>query len=261
THTYKVRAVDQLENTGEWSNTISVQIDTTGPTGSITINSGDASTTSRDVTLILTGDDAGSGLQDISFSNDGVDWSAPEVFTATKSWQLTEGLEEKTVYLRLRDNLGTTTIETDTILLEAEPADFTVYLDTGWNLISFPINLDDPSVASVMTGISPYTVKSWSGTEYITPTVFESGKAYWIKVESDVNLGLYGSDVTTLSLDLVTGYNLIGGQITSVQASDVLSGFYVVAAWNGAGYSSSTSFEPGTGYLVLVLSEQTVNMP
>ncbi len=261
THTYKVRAIDQLENTGEWSNIISVQIDTTGPTGSITINSGDASTTSRDVTLTLTGNDAGSGLQDISFSNDGVDWSTPEVFTDTKSWQLTEGLEEKTVYLRLRDNLGTTTIETDTILLEAEPADFIVYLDAGWNLVSFPITLDDPSVASVMTGISPYTVKSWSGTEYITPTIFEPGKAYWIKVETETNLELYGTDVTTLSIDLVTGYNLVGGTITSTQASDVLSGFYVVATWTPSGYSSSLTFESGVGYLVLVLSDQTLNMP
>lgn len=260
-HTYKVRAVDQLDNIGDWSNTITVQVDTTGPTGSITINNDDSSTTSRDVVLTLTGDDDGSGLQDMSFRNENGDWSTPESFTSTKNWQLSEGIGEKTVYIRLRDNLGTESIYSDIIQLGEEPPVFTLQLDDGWNLVSFPVNLDNPSINDVMTGIPSYIVKSWSGTEYITPLEFDSGKAYWIKVESETSIDLYGSEVDTVNLELELGYNLVGGPITSVEASSVLSGYYVVASWSQGGYLSSSHFEPGVGYLVLVTSSTPVTLP
>ena len=138
---------------------------------------------------------------------------------------------------------------------------FVLSLSTGWNLVSFPIMPTDTSVASVMSGITGYSVKTWSGTNYVTPTNFMAGKGYWIKVTSDETITLTGTEVASVTLPLVTGYNVVGGPNSIVEVSDVLSGFYVVAAWNGAGYSASTSFEPGTGYLVLVLSDQTINMP
>jgi len=153
-HSFKLRAVDQLENTGEWSDPVTVKIDTIPPAGSITINGGDASTTSRDVTLTLSSSDGGSGVKDMCLSNDGVDWASWEPFTASKAWQLSEGLGEKTVYVRYRDNLDQEADYSYAITLEEEPPDFTINLGAGWNLVSFPVIPADPSVASVMAGIT-----------------------------------------------------------------------------------------------------------
>lgn len=168
-HGLKIRAVDQLGNEGGWSNTVAVKIDTTPPTGSITINGGDPSTTRRDVTLTLSSGDGGSGLKDMCPSNDGAGWTPWEPFTASRAWQLAEGLGEKTVYVKYRDSLDQEAAYSDTINLEQEPPDFTIKLGAGWNLVSFPVIPADPSVASVMAGITPYTVRMWTGTEYVPP--------------------------------------------------------------------------------------------
>lgn len=93
------------------------------------------------------------------------------------------------------------------------------------------------------------------------PTVFIAGEAYWIKVEADAALDLYGADVTTVELQLEPGFNFVGGPVSMVEASTVLSGYPVVATWGGDGYVSSASFEPGVGYCVLVTMSSTVTLP
>lgn len=138
---------------------------------------------------------------------------------------------------------------------------YALQLTTGWNLVSLPVIPEDTTVASVMSGITGYTVKTWSGSSYTEPSNFEAGKGYWIKVTSEETVSLTGTEITSVTLNLETGYNVVGGPNSIVQASDVLSGFYVVASWSPTGYVSSTSFEPGTGYLVFVLSENTINIP
>ncbi len=138
---------------------------------------------------------------------------------------------------------------------------YPLQLSSGWNLVSFPYIPADPSVGAVMSGVSGYTVKAWDGSSYIVPDSFEAGRGYWIKVPSDETLMLTGTEVTSVTLDLETGYNVVGGPNSIVQASDVLSGFYIVAAWTPSGYSSSLVFEPGEGYLVFVLSYQSVTLP
>jgi N-acetylneuraminic acid mutarotase len=65
-------------------------------------------TTSTAVTLALMAADAGgSGVSQMSFSNDGgVTWSGWEAFAATKAWTLTSGDGPKTVHARARDVAG-----------------------------------------------------------------------------------------------------------------------------------------------------------
>lgn len=138
---------------------------------------------------------------------------------------------------------------------------YNLELSEGWNLVSFPVIPSDASVASVMSGISDYSVKSWTGSSYNTPTSFEAGKGYWVKINEAETLILTGEEVETVTLNLETGYNLVGVPNSIVQASDVLDGFYLVVAWTPSGYALSTSFQPGKGYLVLVSSDQTVTLP
>jgi uncharacterized repeat protein (TIGR01451 family) len=77
------------------------------PNGSITINNGDYSTTSQNVTLTLTYYDATSGVSGVRFSNDMATWTSWENASATKTWTLTSGEGIKTVYYQIINNAGT----------------------------------------------------------------------------------------------------------------------------------------------------------
>jgi len=84
-----------------------IKLDKTAPSGSITINNGDAYTTSTTVTLTLTATDTTSGVYQVRFSNDGVWDTEPwQPYTTPKAWNLTTGDGTKTVYYQIKDNAG-----------------------------------------------------------------------------------------------------------------------------------------------------------
>ncbi len=101
--------VRTLDNAGNVSSTLHVgpfYIDTSEPYGTVTINSGASSTASLNVNLSLWAGDAGSGVSQMQFSNDSVNWSAPETYAVSKNWTLASGEGTKTVYARFSDNAG-----------------------------------------------------------------------------------------------------------------------------------------------------------
>jgi hypothetical protein len=100
------------------------------PTGSITINSGNPTTPTRDVTLSLTYADATSGVDKVRYANAGGSWSAWEAPSATKAWTLTAGAGTKTVYYQVRDKAGwVSPVYSDTITLLAPAASISVWTD------------------------------------------------------------------------------------------------------------------------------------
>jgi hypothetical protein len=105
-YTVIARATDKLGNTG-MSSAVSFIIDTLAPEGlSITINNGDTFTKEKDVILTLYAHDSGSRVEKMSFSSDGISWSAWEDYFVTKSYTLSSGDGRKTIYFRVKDNVG-----------------------------------------------------------------------------------------------------------------------------------------------------------
>ena len=107
-----ITAYDKAGNESDYSQEIKVRVDTTSPTGLISINAGAESTTSTSITLILSATDAGIGMgqgAQMRFSNDNQTWSDPEAYSTTKlPWDLTAyggSAEEgtKTVYALFSD--------------------------------------------------------------------------------------------------------------------------------------------------------------
>jgi hypothetical protein len=96
--------------------------DETPPTGSILINNNDEYTNSTSVTLTLTAYDPESGIKEVRYSNNGVWGRHWEKFSETKTWRLTSGDGEKTVYYQIKnkDNLISITYS-DTIILNTKP--------------------------------------------------------------------------------------------------------------------------------------------
>jgi len=98
-------------------------LDKTPPKGEILINNGAVYTSTTSVTLTLSAEDSGSGVNKMQLSSDGEKWSPEEDYAETKSWMLTDGdgekIVEKTVYVQYRDLAGNWSgIITDTITLD-----------------------------------------------------------------------------------------------------------------------------------------------
>ncbi|MGE5483879.1 MAG: right-handed parallel beta-helix repeat-containing protein [Ignavibacteriales bacterium] len=92
------------------------KVDTVAPTGSITINSGYSSTTSRDVTLTLSSADAVSMRVSNEPGMGDAEWAS---FASSRPWTMLEGYGPKVVYAQFRDQAGNeSVIYSDSITLE-----------------------------------------------------------------------------------------------------------------------------------------------
>ncbi|MGF7050178.1 putative repeat protein (TIGR02543 family) [Paenibacillus sp. DS2015] len=108
-----------------------ITLDTVAPTGTVVINNGIAYTTNPDVTLNLS---LGSGVTDVvgvQFSNNNSSWSVVEAFSSTKSYTLSAGNGNKTVYVRLFDRAGNKTEIQSSILLDTTEPTGTVVVNDG----------------------------------------------------------------------------------------------------------------------------------
>ncbi|MBI3324332.1 MAG: hypothetical protein HYZ92_03535 [Candidatus Omnitrophica bacterium] len=106
---------------------VTVGTDTTPPIGTVTINSGAATTNTTAVTLALSATDSGGTVSQMQCSNDGVSYSTPEAYATTKSWTLTGGDGTKTVYAKFKDAAGNwSSAATDTITLDTTPPLITI---------------------------------------------------------------------------------------------------------------------------------------
>lgn len=113
------------------SSSSSILLDTIGPSGSITINSGDNYTSSTAVTLTLSADDQGSGVSKMRFSNDGSTWSNWVTLAATRSWTLTSGDGMKHVSAQFNDVAGNISTFADSILLDTTGPTGSIIINSG----------------------------------------------------------------------------------------------------------------------------------
>ncbi|MDP2905507.1 MAG: SpvB/TcaC N-terminal domain-containing protein [Candidatus Omnitrophota bacterium] len=140
--------------------------DTTPPTGSIKINNATQYTNSTTVTLSLSAQDntGGSGLAQMHFSNDGTNFSAAENYSSAKTWALSPGDGQKTVYVKFSDQAGNwSQAYISNITLDTTPPALTinpVQSPTNQNVvIAYTVgdNLTPSNQITVTGNNSPYT--------------------------------------------------------------------------------------------------------
>jgi hypothetical protein len=119
TTTLTYYATDKAGNV-EDQKSLTLKIDKSAPTGTVSINDGASRTRSRSVTLTLSATDPspGSGVSQMRISNtqSGLSSASWEAYSTTKAWSLSSGQGTKTVYVQYRDRAGNlSALATDTI--------------------------------------------------------------------------------------------------------------------------------------------------
>lgn len=100
--------------------TVNSSSDSTPPTGQIGLNS--STTPSTTITLNLSATDQESGISQMHFSNDNLNWSSWENYAPIKTWQLSSGGGQKTVYVQFKDQTGNVSLTyLSTITLTSVP--------------------------------------------------------------------------------------------------------------------------------------------
>ncbi len=94
-------------------------LDTTPPTGTLSINAGAAVTKSSSVQLSVPANDPTSGVASVALSNDGSSWTT-RPYAANQGWLLSAVDGTRTVYAKWEDGVGNwSAVKTDAIVLDA----------------------------------------------------------------------------------------------------------------------------------------------
>jgi serine protease AprX len=112
----------------------------------------------------------------------------------------------------------------------AYPIDDTsyIFLDTGWNMISLPVNIRLP--VSSLPVIPP--VYCFTGSFYTMVDSIVPGKGYFVISMKDTILAFAGEPLTTLEYSIHRGWNLLGGLSERVHNGEFVDSTNVFYMWD-----------------------------
>ena len=148
-------------------------------------------------------------------------------------------------------------------ILVSEIQTRSISLVSGWNLVSFSLELLTPSVESTLGSLGYSQIFRWNGASYVSVDTLEVGVGYWILVLEDETLQVSGYSLGSYTYVLDSGWNLVGCyDVVSVDLDTYLTDYYQIASWSGHGYDMSSSIiQPFTGYWVLVIEHTEFSAP
>jgi hypothetical protein len=200
-----------------------------------------------DTARYLTVDDALSGLQ--TRSGSGVFFSVQ--FTARQPGVSTVTLEEVVLRDGSNQNIGHTN-QGGAVTVTGTPVSVAVNVRESWNLVSVPMFAADYRKASLFPTASSAAFRFAGG--YVPSDTLQIGSGYWLKFPVDQLVNLSGYALTRDTLDVLAGWNIVGGLSFPVDTSTVIpvpplnlvSDFYGYA--RGSGYTPVDTLVPGRGY-------------
>ncbi len=237
TNTIDYYSVDKAYNK-ESTKTLDVKIDTTQPTGQVTINNDDEYANSEDVMLSVVADDGGgSGLYQVRFRNQGDSWGDPwiDYTTGPISWTLETEDGNKRVYAQFKDNAGNISPQIfDEIILDTElPTTTSTRLgnegENEWYTSDVTVEL-----AATDAG---------SGVDF---TTYRENGVSWNEYSMPITIGTEGTNtVDYYSVDLAENYEITKTENIKIDKTRPTGGITINS---GDIYTSSTSVELSLTY-------------
>lgn len=191
---------DLAGNNGLATNTTTLLVDKTAPTGSVQIGGGSTRTKTLDVMLTLAASDSGSGVSQMRLSHDGINWGNWETSSTTRAWTLTQGDGEKFVYVEFKDRAGNVSAAfSDTIALDSQSPTFS-------NISAIP------PLAKLGTSVAIACIASESLQS--SPTLTVNGHDAMISSHEGLNYGfsytVKSSDADGTAMINITGTDMAG---------------------------------------------------
>ncbi len=138
------------------------------------------------------------------------------------------------------------------------PVSLGVPMLAGWNMISLPLEVDDPTRAVTFpTSISNAFAYAPPPAGYISQNTILNGKGYWLKFSAAQDALITGMPVTADTITLNQGWNLIGSISYPLAKSAIVqsTGGLIISNYfeyvgPPLGYVSRDTLRPGRGYWV-----------
>ncbi len=134
------------------------------------------------------------------------------------------------------------------------------YTKPGWNMVSVsnvPFSYSKANVFPQGTTSAFAYTGSYAVTDPLT-----NGAGYWLKFASAVVQGAPGANLTSYSLPVTNGWNLIGSISCPVPTNSITGPVPVNASYYeyATGYSAVTSITPGKGYWIKTNGSGTLDL-
>jgi hypothetical protein len=186
-----------------------------------------------------------------------LEWS-PAQFPAEGTFMLQDPYGGNIVNLNMREVSTYTDTESApnelqivySMLMEVEQS-----FSAGWNLMSLPIERGDAgsSVSELYPDAINGTLFSYNGA-YVSETELIPGQGYWLRFNEDRQYTLTGSELSSLTIELNQGWNMIGAPSTVTDINAISDPGNIIINGTLFGYNGSYyvpgSFDSGEGYWI-----------
>jgi hypothetical protein len=248
-------AGNNIAGSNSFTGTVS-GVDTTPPTGTISVNTNATYTTNASVTLTISASDV-SGVAQMAISNTGTTWTTVAYATTYNNWVLTAGDGNKTVYIKFKDNANnwnTSAAASDSIILDTAAPSGSIQINgnavfTTTTAVTLNINATDATSGMYQMRFSSDNVtwtspEAYNTTKPWTLTGADGSKPVYVQFLD--NAGNWsGSSNDTIKL--CTAHHL-KVELNAVNPSEIKGGDIVTLKISARHADDSIS----TGYLNLV---------
>ncbi len=127
----------------------------------------------------------------------------------------------------------------------------------GWNIVSVPLAVADYSVSALYPSATTVAYAFDPNSGYIVMDTLENGPGYWLKFSYDHYIFMDGDDVTSDTVTVTAGWNLIGALSTSAPVTNITSDdpemTLLGGVWEfGSSYKQVDTLVAGHGHWVKV---------
>jgi hypothetical protein len=126
----------------------------------------------------------------------------------------------------------------------------------GWNIVSLPNKVTNNTIITLFPSAISYGFMYINGTGYVQSDSVINRYGYWIKFSSDQDVHFEGIPLPLDTIDVVTGWNLIGSISDRISTTNIqrIPTDMVISDLFGYsnGYFVSNIIEPGKGYWIKV---------
>jgi hypothetical protein len=172
-----------------------------------------------------------------------------------------DGLTNRNVHTLAMDSLGYVYAGTDSGVFKISATSIPTalakvhHLSAGWNLLSLPLHPFNHSRESNYPSACSSAFE-YNGT-YNACQSLAIGKGYWLKLDVDTDFQLLGMSTSLESVQVSTGWNIIGSLSSPFLASSIVSDPPGIRTgqfleYDGTQYVTSDTIKPGKGYWVRV---------